>query len=339
MKPAGSTLMEEDDMEYKAAQDRYDKMEYRRSGESGIKLPAISLGMWHNFGDTNVYSNSRDMLLRAFDLGITHFDLANNYGPVAGSAEETFGRVITGELKAYRDELLISTKAGYHMWPGPYGEWGSKKSLTASLDQSLRRMKLDYVDIFYHHRPDPETPMEETAEALSQIVKQGKALYIGISNYSPEQTEKMVGLLKGMGVHLLLHQLSHSMFERRNEPIYDLSAKAGFGTVAFSPLAQGLLTDRYLNGIPEDSRAHGKSIFLTESSVTEEKMHKVVLLNNMAYDRGQTLSEMALAWVLLRATSVIIGASRISQIEDNVKSIENLKFSEEELAKIEEILA
>ena len=325
-------------MEYKAAADRYDRMEYRRSGESGIKLPAISLGMWHNFGDTNIFSNSRDMMLRAFDLGITHFDLANNYGPAAGSAEETFGRVISGELKAYRDELLISTKAGYHMWPGPYGEWGSKKSLIASLDQSLRRMKLDYVDIFYLHRPDPETPMEETADALAQIVRQGKALYIGISNYSPEQTERMVSLLKERGIRLLLHQLSHSMFERRNEPVYDLSGKLGFGTVAFSPLAQGLLTDRYLNGIPEDSRAHGKSIFLSESSVTAEKMHKVALLNNIAFERGQTLSEMALAWVLLRATSVIIGASRISQIEDNVKTVENLVFSAAELARIEEIL-
>ena len=325
-------------MEYKAAEDRYDKMVFRRSGVSGIKLPAISLGMWHNFGDMSIFSNSRDMMLRAFDLGITHFDLANNYGPPAGSAEEAFGRVISGELKAYRDELLISTKAGYHMWPGPYGEWGSKKSLIASLDQSLRRMKLDYVDIFYHHRPDPETPMEETADALAQIVRQGKALYIGISNYSPEQAEKMVSLLKERGIRLLVHQLSHSMFERRNEPIYDLSEKAGFGTVAFSPLAQGLLTDRYLNGIPEDSRAHGKSIFLTESSVTAEKMHKVALLNNIAFERGQTLSEMALAWVLLRATSVIIGASRISQIEDNVKTVENLEFSAAELARIEEIL-
>ena len=313
-------------------------MIYRRCGQSGLKLPAISLGMWHNFGDTTPFTNSREMMLGAFDLGITHFDLANNYGPTAGSAEESFGKVISGELKGYRDELVISTKAGYYMWPGPYGEWGSKKYLVSSLEQSLKRMKLEYVDIFYHHRPDTETPMEETADALAQIVKQGKALYIGISNYSPEQTSRMIELLAGMGIHLLIHQLSHSMLGRQNEPVYDVLEKKGVGSIAFSPLAQGILTDRYLNGIPEDSRAKGKSIFLTEASITPEKMRKVTALNNLAQDRGQALSQMALAWVLQRATSVIIGASRLSQITENCKTIENTEFSKEELEKIEQIL-
>ena len=325
-------------MEYFANSERYNKMIYRRCGQSGLKLPAISLGMWHNFGDTTPFTNSREMMLGAFDLGITHFDLANNYGPTAGSAEESFGKVISGELKGYRDELVISTKAGYYMWPGPYGEWGSKKYLVSSLEQSLKRMKLEYVDIFYHHRPDTETPMEETADALAQIVKQGKALYIGISNYSPEQTSRMIELLAGMGIHLLIHQLSHSMLGRQNEPVYDVLEKKGVGSIAFSPLAQGILTDRYLNGIPEDSRAKGKSIFLTEASITPEKMRKVTALNNLAQDRGQALSQMALAWVLQRATSVIIGASRLSQITENCKTIENTEFSKEELEKIEQIL-
>jgi len=325
-------------MEYFANSERYNKMIYRRCGQSGLKLPAISLGMWHNFGDTTPFTNSREMMLGAFDLGITHFDLANNYGPTAGSAEESFGKVISGELKGYRDELVISTKAGYYMWPGPYGEWGSKKYLVSSLEQSLKRMKLEYVDIFYHHRPDTETPMEETADALAQIVKQGKALYIGISNYSPEQTSRMIELLAGMGVHLLIHQLSHSMLGRQNEPVYDVLEKKGVGSIAFSPLAQGILTDRYLNGIPEDSRAKGKSVFLTEASITPEKMRKVTALNNLAQDRGQALSQMALAWVLQRATSVIIGASRLSQITENCKTIENTEFSKEELEKIEQIL-
>jgi len=325
-------------MEYFANSERYNKMIYRRCGQSGLKLPAISLGMWHNFGDTTPFTNSREMMLGAFDLGITHFDLANNYGPTAGSAEESFGKVISGELKGYRDELVISTKAGYYMWPGPYGEWGSKKYLISSLEQSLKRMKLEYVDIFYHHRPDTETPMEETADALAQIVKQGKALYIGISNYSPEQTSRMIELLAGMGVHLLIHQLSHSMLGRQNEPVYDVLEKKGVGSIAFSPLAQGILTDRYLNGIPEDSRAKGKSVFLTEASITPEKMRKVTALNNLAQDRGQALSQMALAWVLQRATSVIIGASRLSQITENCKTIENTEFSKEELEKIEQIL-
>lgn len=321
-------------MEYMANTDRYNKMIYRRCGQSGLKLPAISLGMWHNFGDTTPFSNCREMMLGAFDLGITHFDLANNYGPTAGSAEESFGKVISGELKGYRDELVVSTKAGYYMWPGPYGEWGSKKSLVSSLDQSLKRMKLDYVDIFYHHRPDPETPMEETADALAHIVRQ----YIGISNYSPEQTARMIELLDSKGVHLLIHQLSHSMLGRQNEPVYDVLEQKGVGSIAFSPLAQGLLTDRYLNGIPEDSRAKGRSIFLTEASITPEKMRKVTELNDFAQERGQELSQMALAWVLQRATSVIIGASRLQQIAENCKTIEKTAFSKEELEKIEKIL-
>jgi len=325
-------------MEYTANSERYNQMIYRRCGQSGLKLPAISLGMWHNFGDTTPFSNSREMLLGAFDLGITHFDLANNYGPTAGSAEESFGKVISEELKGYRDELVVSTKAGYYMWPGPYGEWGSKKNLISSLDQSLKRMKLDYVDIFYHHRPDAETPMEETADALAQIVRQGKALYIGISNYSPEQTARMIELLDGMGIHLLIHQLSHSMLGRQNEPVYDVLEHKGVGSIAFSPLAQGLLTGRYLKGIPEDSRARGKSVFLTEANITPETMRKVTALNDLAAERGQVLSQMALAWVLQRATSVIIGASRLPQIVENCKTIENTVFSNEELMKIEQIL-
>lgn len=325
-------------MEYMANPERYNKMTYRRCGKSGLKLPAISLGMWHNFGNMTPYTNSREMLLGAFDLGITHFDLANNYGPTAGSAEETFGRIITEELRGYRDELVVSTKAGYYMWPGPYGEWGSRKNLIASIDQSLKRMRLEYVDIFYHHRPDADTPMEETADALAQIVRQGKALYIGISNYSPEQTAKMIELLDNHGIHLLIHQLSHSMLGRQNEPVYDVLAKKGVGSIAFSPLAQGLLTDRYLVGIPEDSRAKGKSVFLTEASITPERMRKVTTLNDMARERGQALSQMALAWVLQSATSVIIGASRLSQITENCRTIENTDFTKEELDNIEEIL-
>ncbi len=325
-------------MEYIADSDRYNKMIYSRCGKSGIKLPAVSLGMWHNFGDQSSFSTAREMMLGAFDLGISHFDLANNYGPSAGSAEEAFGKVISEELRGYRDELVVSTKAGYYMWPGPYGEWGSRKNLISSLDQSLRRMKLDYVDIFYHHRPDPETPMEETADALAQIVRQGKALYIGISNYNPEQTTKMIELLDRQGMHLLIHQLSHNMLGRQNEPVYDVLDKNGVGSIAFSPLAQGLLTDRYLYGIPEDSRAGGKSVFLSAASITPEKMRKVTELNNLAQERGQTLSQMALAWVLQRATSVIIGASRLSQIAENCKTTDNMQFSEEELGKIELIL-
>ncbi len=326
-------------MTHVAKQQRYDEMDYRRCGRSGLKLPAISLGMWHNFGDTAVYDNAREMILGAFDLGITHFDLANNYGPSAGSAEATMGKVLETDLSAYRDELVISTKAGYHMWPGPYGEWGSKKHLISSLEQSLRRLHLDYVDIFYHHRPDPETPMEETADALAQIVSDGKALYIGLSNYSVEQTAEMMVLLKERSIPLLLHQFSYSMLDQRNEPVISYLKQNNVGSIAFSPLAQGILTDRYLDGIPSDSRVAGQSVFLTQASLTPQTMEKVSLLNELAKSRGQTLSEMALAWVLAKTTSVIIGASRLSQIADNCKTVERLSFTTVELAQIDKIIA
>jgi L-glyceraldehyde 3-phosphate reductase len=325
-------------MDYLANSDRYNKMVYRRCGNSGLKLPAISLGMWRNFGDTSSLMNGREMILGAFDLGINHFDLANNYGPCPGSAEETFGKIISGDLKAYRDELVISTKAGYYMRPGPYGDWGSRKYIISSLEHSLISMNLDYVDIFYHHRPDPDTPLEETAEALAQMVRQGKALYIGISNYSPEQTARMIGILDGMGVHLLIHQLSHSMLGRQNEPVYDVLDQNGVGSIAFSPLAQGILSNRYLHGIPEETRAKTRHGLCTESCITPEMMAKVEILHDMAHERGQGLSQMALAWVLQRATSVIIGASRLSQIRENCQSTENLEFSKEENDKIDAIL-
>ncbi len=326
-------------MVYQANPRRYDAMQYRRCGRSGLLLPAVSLGLWHNFGDEAILSTCREMLLGAFDCGITHFDLANNYGPGAGSAEETFGRVISEELRPYRDELVISTKAGYYMWPGPYGEWGSKKQLISSLDQSLRRMRLDYVDIFYHHRPDPDTPLEETAEALEQIVRSGKALYVGISNYNPEQTRRMVRLLAGRGIHCLIHQLRYSMFARENEPVLDVLTEEGVGSIAFSPLAQGLLTERYLHGIPADSRAAGHSVFLTREGVTEDKVRKAAALNELAQERGQSLAQMALAWVLQHTTSVIIGASRLSQIEENARVLGNMDFTPDELARIDVILA
>ena len=326
-------------MNYLANSKRYDTMLYRRCGRSGLKLPAISLGMWHNFGDTAVLSNCREMLLGAFDLGITHFDLANNYGPSAGSAEETFGRVISQELRPYRDELVISTKAGYYMWEGPYGEWGSKKQLISSLDQSLRRMKLDYVDIFYHHRPDPETPLEETAEALAQILRSGKALYVGISNYNPEQTRQMLSVLGARGIRCLIHQMNYSMLERSNEAVLDVLDEAGVGSIAYCPLAQGLLTNKYVHGIPADSRAAGHSVFLTKDGVTPEKVQKAAALNEIALERGQSLAQTALAWALRRTTSVIIGASRLSQIEENVQAIGKLGFTEQEESRIEAILA
>lgn len=325
-------------MEYLAKSNRYDFMLYRKCGNSGLKLPAISLGMWHNFGDTAVFANCREMILGAFDLGITHFDLANNYGPSAGSAEETFGRVINSELRPYRDELVISTKAGYHMWEGPYGEWGSKKQLISSLDQSLRRMKLDYVDIFYHHRPDPDTPLEETAEALEQILRSGKALYVGISNYDPVQTRQMLDVLEKKGIHCLIHQMNYSMLERSNEPVLDVLAQAGVGSIAYCPLAQGLLTNKYVHGIPDDSRAAGHSVFLTRDSITQDKVQKAAKLNELAATRGQSLAQMALAWDLRRTTSVLIGASRLSQIEENVKAIEKINFTEEEEKYIEAVL-
>lgn len=326
-------------MNYLADSKRYDVMSYRRCGRSGVRLPALSLGLWHNFGDEATLSASREMLLGAFDLGITHFDLANNYGPSAGSAEESFGRVISKELKPYRDELIISTKSGYYMWEGPYGEWGSKKQLISSLDQSLRRMQLDYVDIFYHHRPDPDTPIEETAEALCQAVRSGKALYVGISNYNPQQSQAMIELLNSMGIHCLLHQMNYSMLERGNEAVLDVLDDLNVGSIAYCPLAQGLLSDKYLHGVPEDSRAAGKSVFLNRNNITAEKLEKISALNGIAQRRGQTLAQMALVWVLLRTTSAIIGASRLGQIEENVRALEHPDFSQEEINEIEHILS
>lgn len=328
-------------MSYLANPERYQSMEYRRCGNSGLQLPAISLGLWHNFGDTTLFDNSRDMLLRAFDLGITHFDLANNYGPPPGSAETNFGRVLQQDLLPYRDEMVISSKAGYTMWEGPYGDWGSKKYLVASLNQSLKRMGLDYVDIFYHHRPDPNTPLEETMGALDLIVRQGKALYVGLSNYPAETARQAIAILRDLGTPCLIHQPKYSMFERWVEGgLLDVLQEEGVGSIAFSPLAGGLLTDRYLHGIPEDSRA-AHSQFLKPEAITEQKLGKIKQLNEMALARGQKLSQMALAWVLRgdRVTSVLIGASRISQIEDAVGMLENRHFSAEELSAIEKILA
>ncbi len=326
-----------DTMYYLADNKRYDTMKYRRCGRSGLKLPAISLGLWHNFGGINNIENARAMLRRAFDLGITHFDLANNYGPPPGSAEETFGKLFKSDFSAYRDEMIISTKAGYDMWPGPYGEWGSKKYLTASLDQSLKRMGLDYVDIFYSHRPDTETPLEETMGALDLIVRQGKALYVGISSYNPEQTKKAAGILKNLGTPCLIHQPAYSMFNRYIEDgVLNVLEEEGIGCIAFSPLAQGLLTGKYLSGIPQNSRAAGPSIFLNPKDITEEKLSKLNLLNKLASERGQSLSQLAIAWVLRkgRVTSALVGASSTAQIEENIDSINNLEFTEEELEKI-----
>ncbi|MGB6179207.1 L-glyceraldehyde 3-phosphate reductase [Carnobacterium sp.] len=326
---------------YQAAEDRYEKMIYNRVGNSGLKLPALSLGMWHNFGDVDLFENSRKMVHRAFDLGITHFDLANNYGPPAGSAEENFGRILKKDLLPYRDELIISSKAGYYMWPGPYGEFGSKKNLTASIDQSLNRMGLDYVDIFYSHRPDPDTPFEETAQALDLMVRQGKALYIGVSNYSAEQTTEITKIFKDLKTPFIIHQPSYSMYNRWIEDgLQDVLTKNQLGSIAFSPLAQGMLTDRYLDGIPEDSRAgRSSSIFLDEKQV-HANIDKSRALNEIAKRRGQTLAEMAVSWVLRdgKVTSVLIGASKVSQIEDNVKALENLDFTATELAEIEKTL-
>ncbi len=328
-------------MVYQASSTRYAEMKYNRSGKSGLKLPAISLGLWHNFGGLDLHENGRAMLLRSFDLGITHFDLANNYGPPPGSAEEMFGKVLKSDLAAYRDELIISTKAGYHMWEGPYGEWGSKKYLVSSLDQSLKRMGLEYVDIFYSHRPDPNTPFEETMAALDLIVRQGKALYIGLSNYTAEQTKEAVTILNGLGTPLLIHQPSYSMLNRWIENgLQDVLDEFGVGSIAFCPLAQGLLTNKYVSGVPSDSRAGGKSQFLNTKDITEEKLAQINQLNEIASSRGQSLAQMSLAWVLRgeRVTSALIGASRVSQIEENVAALKNLAFSSEELAKIEEIL-
>ncbi len=327
---------------YLAANTRYDSMQYRRCGRSGLRLPAISLGLWHNFGGVDRLEQCRAILRRAFDLGITHFDLANNYGPPPGSAEETFGQLLRQELRPYRDELIISTKAGYLMWPGPYGEWGSRKYLLASLDQSLRRMGLEYVDIFYHHRPDPNTPLEETMGALDQAVRSGKALYAGISNYQPEQTRQAAAILRELGTPCLIHQPSYSMFNRWVEDgLLETLDAEGIGGIVFSPLAQGLLTDKYLGGIPEGSRASKPHGFLRPEHVTDEKLAKVQRLNDLARGRGQTLAQLALAWVLRHSavTSALIGASRPEQIDDAAGAIANLPLANDELQAIEQILA
>ncbi|MBE2294521.1 MAG: L-glyceraldehyde 3-phosphate reductase [Phycisphaerales bacterium] len=321
---------------------RYDRMTYNRCGYSGLRLPAISLGLWHNFGEVDTLTNARNMILRAFDLGITHFDLANNYGPPPGAAEETFGRILQTDLKNYRDELIISTKAGHWMWPGPYGEWGSRKYLIASLDQSLKRMGLDYVDIFYHHRPDPDTPLEETMAALDQVVRQGKALYVGISSYSAEQTRQAARLLRELGTPCLIHQPLYNMFDRWIErDLLDVLTTEKIGCIVFSPLAQGLLTTKYLDGLPNDSRAAKAHGFLQTGDITPERVAKARKLNSVAQQRGQTLAQMALSWVLRHAgvTSALIGASRVGQIEDGVAALQKLSFQTEELQAIETILA
>ena len=328
---------------YQADEKRYEEMKYNRCGASGLQLPAVSLGLWHNFGSNGNFDNMQDMCHTAFDHGITHFDLANNYGPVPGSAEENFGRILAKGLGRYRDELIISTKAGYDMWPGPYGNWGSKKYLVASLDQSLKRMGLDYVDIFYHHRPDPNTPLEETVRALDGIVRSGKALYVGISNYNKEQTIAAAELFKELGTPFVINQRKYSMFVRdiEKDGLKDYAAAHGIGIITFSPLAQGLLTDRYLHGIPEDSRVRTDGRFLKEAAIVEETLKKVRALNDLASQRGQTLAQMALSWILRDGdiTSVLIGASKPSQILDNIGIAHATSFSDEERRKIEEILA
>jgi L-glyceraldehyde 3-phosphate reductase len=323
---------------YRPSADRYATLSYRRCGRSGLLLPPVALGLWHNFGGVDTFENARDMVLGAFDLGITHFDLANNYGPPPGSAEETFGRVLKADLAAHRDELVVSSKAGYRMWPGPYGEWGSRKYLIASLDQSLRRLGLDRVDIFYSHRFDPGTPMEETMGALDYAVRSGRALYAGISSYGPEQTRQAAALLRSLGTPCLIHQPSYSMLNRWvEEGLLDTLATEGIGCIAFSPLAQGLLTNRYLEGIPEDSRAAKPHGFLKREQVTPEKVQTVCQLNELAAARGQTLAQMAIAWVLRHPgmTSALIGASRLAQIKDCLGALQNLVFSTAELARID----
>ncbi len=328
-------------MNYTPSENRYSSMIYRRCGNSGLLLPAISLGLWHNFGGVDDYETCRKIIFRAFDLGITHFDLANNYGPPPGSAEINFGKILEKDLKNYRDELVISTKAGYRMWPGPYGEWGSRKYLISSLDQSLKRMKIDYVDIFYSHRPDPDTPLEETMSALDHIVRQGKALYCGISNYSAAQTTTAVSILNRPGTPCLIHQPKYSMFERWVEDgLLDVLEDKGIGCIPFSPLAQGLLTDKYLNGIPQGSRASKPHGFLKKKHITDDKLHKVRQLKVISEKRGQSIAQFALAWLLKdkRITSVLIGASSLPQLEENVTSLDNLTFSEEELRQIDLIL-
>lgn len=330
-------------MTYAPSDTRYDSMTYRRTGRSGLKLPAITLGLWYNFGGVDSFENGRAMVHRAFDLGITHFDLANNYGPPPGSAEETFGRILAKDLKRYRDELVISSKAGYRMWPGPYGEWGSRKYLIASLDQSLKRMGLDYVDIFYSHRPDPNTPMQETLGALDHIVRSGKAIYAGISTYSPEQTRQAAAILRGLGTPCLIHQPRYNMFDRWIEDgLLDVLSEEGIGCIAFSPLCQGILTDKYLKELPGDSRAVKLAgHFHWGDQVTEDRIARVRKLNEIAAARGQSMAQLAIAWVLRHPgmTSALIGASKVRQIEEAVAALNNLAFSDEELAAIEDILA
>ena len=331
-------------MSYTVNTNRYQGMEYRRCGKSGLKLPAVSLGLWHNFGHIDKLKNARNILRLAFDKGITHFDLANNYGPPPGSAEENFGKIFAADFKPYRDELIISSKAGWGMWEGPYGDWGSKKYLVASLDQSLKRMGLDYVDIFYHHRPDPDTPLEETMGTLDLMVRQGKALYVGISSYHPAEAAKAMAILKDLGTPCLIHQPKYSMFDRWVEDgLMDLLGQEGVGCIPFSPLAQGILTNKYLNGIPKESRAasHRGNGAIEEDMVSEEKISKVRRLNDLAEERGQKLAHMALAWILKdpRVTSVLIGVSRPEQVTDSLECLKNYHFSDDELARINKILA
>ncbi|MGY3052079.1 L-glyceraldehyde 3-phosphate reductase [Pedobacter sp. UYEF25] len=328
-------------MEHIAAESRYEKMQYRRCGKSGLMLPRMSLGLWHNFGFVNDYDNSKNIIFTAFDHGITHFDLANNYGPPPGSAETVFGRILKENLSAYRDEIIISSKAGYTMWDGPYGDWGSKKYLVSSLDQSLKRLGIDYVDIFYHHRPDPETPLQETMDTLSLMVQQGKALYVGISNYEAGEAKKAIDILKKNGTPCLIHQPKYSMFERWVEDqLLDVLEESGVGCIPFSPLAQGLLTNKYLKGIPEDSRIATSGVFLKESNLTPEVLAKISRLNELAQSRGQDLAQMALSWILKddRITSVLIGVSKPEQVLDSAKAIKNIIFSADELDQIDKIL-
>ncbi|MFB8085433.1 L-glyceraldehyde 3-phosphate reductase [Streptomyces sp. col6] len=326
---------------YIPSADRYENMPYRRTGRSGLKLPALSLGLWHNFGGDRTPQTQGEILRRAFDLGITHFDLANNYGPPPGSAETAMGRALATDFAAHRDEIIVSTKAGYLMWDGPYGEWGSRKNLLSSLDQSLGRLGLDYVDIFYSHRPDPETPLEETMGALDAAVRQGKALYVGVSNYSPEQTREAARILKDLGTPLLIHQPRYSMLDRRPEDgLLTALDELGVGSIAYSPLEQGILSDRYLDGIPEGSRAAGSSPFLSAEAVTPNLVSRLRELNELAAARGQSLAQLALAWVLRggRVTSAVVGASSVAQLENNVETVRNLDFTDKELARIEKLL-
>ncbi len=328
-------------MTYSPADDRYDTMTYRRAGRSGLLLPAISLGLWHNFGDGRPWERQRDIVRRAFDLGVTHFDLANNYGPPPGSAERNFGRMLAGDLRAHRDEIVVSTKAGYHMWNGPYGEWGSRKYLISSLDQSLRRLGLDYVDVFYHHRPDPDTPLEETMGALDAVVRSGKALYVGVSNYTAEQVRAAAAILTDLGTPLLINQPSYSMLNRWTEDdrLLDALDDVGAGCIAYSPLAQGLLTDRYLHGIPADSRVR-TSVFLNESDLDDTTMRRIRALNDIAAARGQSLAQLALTWALRdpRMTSLIIGASSVAQLDTNLDALTGAPLGTDELARIDEVL-